>query len=788
MHHLPEPAPRSKEFLPSPAIRRTLPASYSEIPAGAAPNLSAESQEAGFLLDYWRMLRRKKGTLTFIAAIGTAGGFLVTLPQTPVYQAKASVEIMGLNQNFLNVKESSPVNEGGTSPDLMDIQTQVTILRSDALTDRVLAKLNGDPPANIQEGRVSAWRKLLNLPDPGPLDPREQALDYVKKHYEVSARPNTRVIQVSAESTDPRLATDFANTLANEFIEQNLEARVNTTERTGNFLSKQLEEMRSRLERSESQLQEYARAAGLLFVADDKSNVSQDKLLQVQKDLSASRTDRIAKQSRWEMANTSPAEALPDILNDPMLRDYQTKLTDLDRQLAELRQTYTPEHAKVKRVQAQIASLQTALTRVRSDILKRIKNEYDEAQRREKLLDTDYVSQRGIVTGEGEKAIQYNILKREVDSNRQLYDAMLQQMKQATLASALRASNIRVVDPAKVPKLPYKPDVFLSSGLGLFAGMFLGVAFVILQERSDRSIQSPGETALYLNLPELGIVPFDHLPKVRIRIAANADAANPAERSGVPALRDRIELVTWQRKPSLMAESFRAALVSILFSGENGDRPRVMVIASSGPSEGKTTVVSNLGIAVAEVNQKVLLIDADLRKPRLHEVFNLPNKQGLSDLLRLKETSDRLPEGMIQPSGIPDLYVMTSGSTTSAATSLLYSNRMPELLRKLRAEFETILIDTPPMLHIPDARVLGRMVDQVILVVRSGKTTRDAATAAYQRFSEDGTRVLGTILNHWNPKHSANGYYGYYSSYYKGYYGKHGYYGTRPESGNPGEG
>ena len=180
-------------------------------------------------------------------------------------------------------------------------------------------------------------------------------------------------------------------------------------------------------------------------------------------------------------------------------------------------------------------------------------------------------------------------------------------------------------------------------------------------------------------------------------------------------------------------------------------------------------MVSNLGIAVAEVNQKVLLIDADLRKPRLHDVFNLKNDNGLSDLLRSKEPFSSLLAGAIQATDVPDLYVLTSGSKTSAATSLLYSNRMPELLRELRTEFETIFIDTPPMLQIPDARVLGRMVDHVIMVVRAGKTTRDAAMAARQRFSEDGTQMLGTILNDWNPKRSPNSYYG---NEYNGYYQK----------------
>ena len=226
-----------------------------------------------------------------------------------------------------------------------------------------------------------------------------------------------------------------------------------------------------------------------------------------------------------------------------------------------------------------------------------------------------------------------------------------------------------------------------------------------------------------------------------------------------------MELATWQRKPSVIAESFRATLVSILFSGENGNRPRVLTMTSAGPAEGKSTVVSNLAIALAEVKQKVLIIDADLRKPRQHDIFDLPNDKGLTDILLSREPLDALPEGVIQQTMMPELFVLTAGSRSSTASSLLYANRMGELLAALRKEFDTILIDTPPMLNIPDARVLGRISDRVILVVRSGKTTRDAALAAWQRFREDGTPMLGTILNDWNPKRSPNGYYGHYNGY-----------------------
>jgi polysaccharide biosynthesis transport protein len=786
MHQLPDPPNKPGEFLPSPATRLekgSYPASYTNVGYSNAPDPNVEPPSGG-LLEYWRILRRRKGTLILIASLGAIIGFLVTIPQTPIYQVKTSLEIVALNQNFLNFKESNPLTESGSSVDTTDIQTQIKILQSDSLIDHVLAKLKSDSTPAPETSRLAAWRKFLNLPDPEPASPRDQSIFYAKKHYKVRASGQTRIIEVTVETMSPQIATEFANTLTSEFIDQNLESRWQTTQHTSDWLGLQLDDLRVRLEKSEDRLQTYARQAGLLFTGEQqKNNVSEEKLLQLQQALSAAQTDRISKQSRWEMANSSPAEALPDVLNDTTLRDYQAKLTDLKRQIVELGATYTDESPKVRKIQVQFATLETALSTERADILKRIKNEYDEALRRESLLTAEYAAQRAIVTGESEKAVQYDVMKHEVESNRQLYDAMLQQLKQATLASALRASNIRVVDQAKLPRLPYSPDIPISIAFGLFAGVFLGAVFAIMQERADRSIQSPGETQCILNLPELGIVPAENAGgRVRLRNANGSSAAKvsiaPPEENGAN-FPSRVELTTWQRRPSVVAESFRATLVSILFSGENGSRPRVMVITSANPAEGKSTVVSNLGIAVAEVNQKVLLIDADLRKPRLHDVFNLKNDNGLSDVLRSKGSIATALEGAVQQTHIPDLYVITSGSKTSAATSLLYSNRMPELLQKLRAEFETVFIDTPPMLQIPDARVLGRMVDRVIMVVRAGKTTRDSAMAAHRRFSDDGTQVLGTILNDWNPKRSPNGYYGYYNGYYYGGYrnGYNGYYG-----------
>jgi receptor protein-tyrosine kinase len=228
-----------------------------------------------------------------------------------------------------------------------------------------------------------------------------------------------------------------------------------------------------------------------------------------------------------------------------------------------------------------------------------------------------------------------------------------------------------------------------------------------------------------------------------------------------------IELATWQQKTSLIAECYRAVLTSILFSSQQGEIPKVIVLSSPDPGEGKTSTVSNLGIALAEINRRVVIVDGDMRRPRLHRVFGLTGSKGLTDLLRSEKPIDQYPiESLVHPTEVPGLYVLPGGSGAVNISNLLYSPRMPELLERLRSEFDTVLIDSPPMLQIPDARVLGRMADGVVLVVRAGQTRRDSAVTASQRFAEDHTRVLGTILNHWDPRNSNAGYDGYHE-YYK---------------------
>jgi succinoglycan biosynthesis transport protein ExoP len=716
-----------------------------------------EEPGPGWLPEYWQIFQRHKGTLILILFLGLLTSLLLTIPQTPVYQARGSIEVQNLNENFLNTRNVSPTADNGAmdAPGV-DIQTQAKILQSESLLNRVVTKLDLQKKLFPDDGsgRFSAWRLALGLGEGKQTSTRERVLSLIAKSLKISTETNTRLVEIRYDSTDPHLAADFINALTTEFIKYNLESHWKATQQTGEWLTHQMEDVRIKLEKSEDELQSYANASGLLFTSE-KDNIAEEKLRQLQEELSKAQADRVASQSRYELASTVAPGSLPEVLDDATLKDYQVKLTDLRRQLAEISSSLTPAHPAVKKVQAQVTTLEMALDKERTNVIERIRNEFEYAQRREHLLAANYASQARLMSEQAAEVTHYNILKREVDTNRQLYDSMLQNVQEAGMTSALGASNIRVVDSAEPPTRPYKPSVVLNSALGLLAGAFFGIAFIVVQERSDRSIQAPGETAMYLDVPELGAIPSAKAAMGRLPAYYQCEKSLEDKHSQ-NGNRWQIELITSNRKPSLIADAFRATLTSILYSGENGNRPRIIVITSTNSGEGKTTVACNLALALAEIGpsvlmQSVLLIDGDLRRPRLHEIFGVPNRWGLADLLEGK-TPPNGCEGMVYKTCYRNLNLLPSGSSTANVGALLHSPRALTFLKRMREEFHTVIIDAPPMLNMPDARVLGRLADGVVLVVRSAHTMRDAAVAANQRLTEDGTRVLGTILNQWDPR------------------------------------
>jgi len=739
---------------------------YVESPStevGASPGYDS-------LLDYWHILIRHRMTVLRFAVAGLLGAIVVSLVQTPIYRVRTSLEIQG--PNFPEMKGANDSNGSYASPESY-VETQVKILQSESVIEHVIdkLKLQKERPTTGWRGfasrvqRIFAFSKASNLPE------REELIRQIKRNLTVRTSGNSRLLEVLYESPDPQRAADFANTLVSEFVELSQEERWRAAQGTAEWLTSHLDKMKGELEASEAQLQDYARASGLSLTSE-KENPVVNRLKELQDELSKAQADRIAKQAKSEEAHSKPADSVPEMLEDPTMREYRQKLTELQRQYAELSATLTPEHYKVKRVQAQITELRSEMQKERANVLRGLGNEYAAAVRRERLLSKAQAEQEKIAADQSDKVIHYDTLKRDVDSNRRLYEVMLQRVKEASLATAMRDSNVLVVDRAKPPMLPYRPSLPMNSAIGLFSGVFLGFGFVLLRERIDRRISAPGDAQVYLDLPELGVLPLDQAAvslQIPNRLPAHRSVSSrPPESALRSSLGDCPELATWKRKPSLLAECTRTTLISILSPNQNGEGPRIIVLTSACPGDGKTTVACNLSIAMAEIGRKVLLIDGDLRRPRLHKIFGVANTWGLSDLLWADNPLETVPiSHLVRETEVSSLSLLPGGSCGITPSNLFYSPRMSRLLRRLRSEFDMVMIDAPPVIHLADARVLGRLADGVILVVRAGQTTTESALFASQRFAEDGTRVLGTVLNSWDPKNSRGYGYGNYREYEK---------------------
>jgi succinoglycan biosynthesis transport protein ExoP len=433
------------------------------------------------------------------------------------------------------------------------------------------------------------------------------------------------------------------------------------------------------------------------------------------------------------------------VLDDAVLRGYQQELEKLKRERAVLTITYTASYDKVKKIDAQMAAVQKSYEAEITSTLKRIKNDYDASLRQEKLLMSGYDSQSQRVGSEASKTAQYNSLKREVDTQHQMYQTLLVQQTEANLSSSVPINPIRIVEASAPPDAPYKPKPVLNISLGAMFGLVMAGGIVFLRERMDRSIKSPGASRRLFNAPELGVIPNlgsngNGLPRANGR-GPKSMVLNGAHEDASTAL------VTWQSGPAFITESFRGTLASILRNQSTNKSQKMILITSPGPAEGKTTVVQNLGIALAESGRKVLLVDADFRRPHLHRKFSLPNEWGLIDVLcEDRPLSEYSPEQLGVFTGFPGLSIFPNRLTQNNVSKALYSPRLKTILDTLVERYDMVIVDAPPILSVADTRIIASLTDALILVLRSGVTQREAAMEAYHRIQEDGLALLGTVL------------------------------------------
>jgi len=710
--------------------------------------------QAGSVLDYWGLLWQSKKLFAACTGGGLAIALAVLLTQSPTYRARTTLEVQDLNHEFVDLKLAGPVADSSSTDALTDIQTQIKLLQSNTLIDCALQKAEINNKADLEPAQHHNFAGIFGSPNAGSAD--ETLTEVAARNLKVNVAGQTRIIEVSFDAPRPELAAHFANALTLEFMEQNTRMRGQMNRQTSDWLAGQLADLRGKLETSENALEAYARKQSLIYTAD-KQTVSEEKLRQVQAELSRAQADRVEKQSRFEIARTATPDTLPEVLNDSSLRALDANLTELRRKEAEMEVTFTPDYSQAKKLRAEGASLEDAIVRKRAEIVTRIANELSEAEHREKLLAAAYADQTIRVTSDSQKSIQYDVLKREVDTNQQIYDAMLQRVKESAIASAIKASNVRVVDPAIPPRRPYKPNFPLGSAAGLLFGSTFGLVAIVLRSRTNVHLQEPGEAGSLLGIPELGVIPRAQGALRSPRVVTLV----PQHDNSKPRLIGSCDSGDASSENALaVADSFRAVLASIILT-EAKESQKVLVITSANSGEGKTTAAVNLAVTLAKMDRKVLLIDGDIRSPRMHQVFGLSNLTGLTRLLRKPAPDEKFVDPIIRAVS-PNLYVLPAGPALESGADLLFSKSIPSLLSRYRERFDMILIDTPPMLAMPDARVLGRIADAVVLIARAGKTSRAAAQAAFRRLVDDQTRVLGVVLNDWNAGASPYKYYGSY--------------------------
>jgi polysaccharide biosynthesis transport protein len=717
------------------------------------------------LLEYWCAVRSRIPMVALLALAGALAGFGVALLQHPLFRARTVLDIRSLNENVLSGRNDNRVGAAEGLPESY-LQTEIKILQSDAVLKRALDRM---PKQNVkpdEERSLSLFSGLVRVPEP-KLAPLAALVADASRRIKIRALGNTRIVEILCDARDGQIAALMCNNLAQAYSDNNLESRQKSTSDTQVWLSSQLENVRKRLAESESQLKDSARETSLLF-SSNVDNPAQEKLRQLQAEMSRVQAERIAKQSEYEVVLTSGPDALPIALDAGPIREYRLRLNELKTQLLEMSATMTPEHYRVRQLQAQIAEVKAALDKERKDLISRLRTDYDATRQRERMLTEAYNQQAAALSEHGDRAVRHDMLERDVDSTRKLYEALLQRVEEVNLANAMKASSINIVDKATAPTVPYSPSWPSSTGIGLFAGACLGLGIAILSSNSDRTLRDPGEAHIQFQIRELGVIPTARRRTARLLLGRFLPELNRSQQSlpgGVVRRDQMVELTTWRRDQPEMAEAFCGAMNSLLLSRVGDRRAHAVVLTSPDIGDGKTSVAANLAIALARANRSVVLVDGDMRRPRLHSIFNLDTRVSLDSLLRGGDPMGRLPlKELVVSTEIEGLFVLPTAPVKDGSVSaLLHSARLPLLVQRLRDAFDIVLIDTPPM-RLSDARVFGSIVDGALLVFRSGKTTRDAAFAAQDCLMQDGIRVLGAILNDWNSGRSRT-----YSRYLRQY-------------------
>jgi len=718
------------------------------------------------LLEYWQLLLKRKWIV--VACVGAAVFFtaVYVFKATPKYRAVSTMMIEEENSRILSIEDE--FGYGRRYPDIRFYNTQIKLLQSKALMERVARKLDlAKHPLFIQENNNK--KKKRKPKDKVKTDPYLRLAMVLSAGLEVSPVRDTKLVEVSFTSSDPKFSANLVNTVSEEFVDFYIEKRYQTTQRASQFLEEQIAELRQRLAVKETELQQYSREKDLYFL-NERESAAVSEFADINQAYTRARIDRINAEAKYEELKNVSLDSLPQFTENQVLRDLRTEYVQIKNEYEEKSQVFKPDYPDLVKLKGRLDSMQAELETEITSALQAAETEYKTALNKEMALNNLLEEQKTDVAQMNSNAIQYNNLLIEAQNMRDLLSS-LEQKQSETLVSArlgdLKTTNVSVIEPAEVPLRPVSPKKKLSLMLALMVGLFGGVGLAFVLEYLDNSVKSPEEAEKLTGVPSLGVVPYlppDGLKKIKRQGYSYRYSYREKGADGKSDQFDKIkkiELVNHLHPNFTLSEDYRTIRTSILLSSA-GSPPESIAFTSALPKEGKSVTVANMAVSFAQLNEKILIVDADMRKPQQDKIFGLRASKGMSTYLTGKASLDEC----IHPTKVEGIFLLPCGPVPPNPTELLNSKPMQQVVSEVKDKFDKVLYDLPPVLAVVDPVVLANLVEATVFVVYPRKTTEKAFVSAVEELRRGRTKIIGTVFN--GMRLDKDDY--YYKSFYKSYY------------------
>lgn len=702
-----------------------------------------EVDSYAYLRAYWKILWKRRWTILTVTFLVTTLVAIYSYKETPLYRATAEVEVNSETpdvQSVNNLYQTTP-----TDPTFL--QTQVDVLNSDNLAWQTIEQLKLD--------QAPAFNPSVLNRDSAPAETatarQTRLIGAFKAALHVDLSAGSRMIKVSFESTDPRLAAQVANAVVKNYQEYNFRTKYDSTREASGWMKQQLDELKAKVEKSQQALVNYERQNSIVNISG-KENVQEQRLADLSQDLTVAQNDLAQKEALYQLVEANPKK-VGLLSQDALLENMEEKYAGLKTSYADALGRYGPNFPNVVRLRDQIKEIHSLIEQERELAVERIVHNYQAALGRTKLLAASVDREKAKVGNLDQLMIQYDLLKHEFQTNQQLYDSLLTRVKDATVSAGLRANNVQIVDRALVPSVPVSPKKRRNIAIGLMMGLILGTTLAFIREVMDTSVKTAEDVERSIAEPVLGVIPsVRSLQKSKPWLGRRKNAARMAN--------GKVEWAVLRHPTSVVAESYNALRTAILLSSAPRP-PQTVLVTSTQPFEGKTSTAFNLAMGLAQIGRKVLFIEADMRQPGLKHLVDTRDRTGLSCVLT---GAAKVEDALFQLPDLPNLWLLPAGPQPPNPADLLASNAMEELLKTLRERFDQVVVDTPPVLMVTDATVLSSVVDGVVLVTESQVTGRSALARTHRILEGAGARIIGCVLNKLDLKND-----GYYGSYYRLY-------------------